>query len=72
MGQGLRPEGWALHLVETPPLPVRPTPTAVPRVDNVVLGILFMITAPLLFAGTAAPRVPQPPGLSSSPASLRP
>jgi drug/metabolite transporter (DMT)-like permease len=53
----LNPQTEALApslIVETPPLPVRPTPTAVPRVDNVVLGILFMITATLLFAGTAA------------------
>jgi drug/metabolite transporter (DMT)-like permease len=40
--------------VKTRPTPVRPTPAAVPRVDNIVLGIVFMIAATFLFAGTAA------------------
>src|SRR5215469_9312709 len=41
-------------VVKARPLPGRSTPASAPRVDNVVLGIFFMIAATLLFAGTAA------------------
>lgn len=40
--------------VKMRPPPDPTTPAEVPRVDNVVLGIVFMIAATFLFAGTAA------------------
>lgn len=49
-----RPEAIEPPPAADTPLPVRPIPAVVPKLDNVVLGIAFMIAATLLFAGTAA------------------
>ncbi len=58
MAQGTpTPQGEAIDIsreMKTRLAPARPMPVALPRADNIVLGIVFMIAATLLFAGTAA------------------